>query len=124
MFEDYQDDFADEDLSKPTKATTNDLNGINKIIEDNTDQRTKTVGDRILVWDTSRLTNAETGKAADDFEDRVLHDYPSIVIEDRIRFEAKLETLAGNFTKNLDLIVWSKSLNKKYRTSSEFVKLV
>jgi len=122
MFEEYMDDFADEDLSKLTKADA--LTAIDKVIADNTDPRTKTVGDRVLVWDTSRLTNAETGKRADDFEERMVHKYESIVIEDRLRHEAKLSTLAGDFTKVLDLKIWNKNLNKVYLTSSDFVKLV
>ena len=121
MFEEYEEDFADEDMSKLTRAN---VKQIDKIIEENSDPRTKTVGDRVLVWDTSRLTNAETNKRADDFEERMMHKYPSIVIEDRQRYEAKLTTLAGDFTKILDLKVWNKSLNKVYLTSSDFVKLV
>jgi hypothetical protein len=124
-FDDFEDDFEDQDLSKLTVGDKKIVAAINKVIADNTDNRTKTVGDRILVWDTSRLTNAETGeRVEDDNEELVLTVYPSIVIEDRIRIEAKLTTLAGEFTKILDLKVWNKKLNKVYLTSSDFVKIV
>lgn len=123
MFYDEElDDFADQDLSKLSVASTK--TAIDKIIEENFDPRTKTVGDRILVWDSSRLTNAETGRYVNDnVEESILANYPSVVIEDGCKFDATKETLAGTFTVNLDLIIWSKQLNKKYRTSSKFVKL-
>jgi hypothetical protein len=124
-FDDFEDDFGDQDLSKLTVGDKKTLAAINKVIAENTDNRTKTVGDRILVWDSSRLTNAETGeRVEDDKEETALTIYPSIVIEDRLRIEAKLSTLAGEFTKVLDLKVWNKKLNKVYLTSSDFVKLV
>lgn len=125
MFEDYQDDFADEDLSKLTKAGKETLEAINKKIEENFDPRTKEVGDKIKVWDSSRLTYADTDEpVTDELEESILANYSSIIIEDRIRYEAKVVTLAGDFTKVLDLKVWNKNLNKVYRTSSEFVKIV
>lgn len=125
MFENYMDDFADEDLSKLTKAGTLTLEAINKKIKDNFDPRTKSVGDRVLVWDSSRLTNFDTDQpVTDPTEEMILSNYPSIVIDDRQRYEAKLTTFAGDFTKILDLKVWNKNLNKVYRTSSEFVKII
>jgi hypothetical protein len=77
------------------------------------------------VWDSSRLTYADTDEpVTDNFEERILANYPSIVIEDNVRYSATVRTLAGDFTKILDLKVWNKNLNKVYRTSSEFVKIV
>lgn len=93
-------------------------------IRNNEDRRNKTVGDQVIVWDCSRLTNAETGEL--DYEmntNSILSNYPSIVIEDRNKYVAVVKTFAGEFSKNLDLIVWNKTLNKKFRTSSDFVKL-
>lgn len=124
MFYDEElDDFADQDLSKLSVASTK--TAIDKIIEENFDPRTKSVGDRVLVWDSSRLTNAETNRYVNDhIEESILTKYESVVIEDGCKFDATKETLAGTFTVNLDLKVWNKTLNKVYRTSSKFVKLV
>lgn len=119
----FVDDHADQDLSKLTKSTT--LEAVNKIIDANSDPRTKAVGERIKVWDCSRLTNAETLKyVTDDMEELILSNYESIVIEDRIKHVAELSTLAGDFTKVLDLKIWNSQLNKTYLTSSDFVKIV
>lgn len=126
MNEEYMDDFADQDMSKLTKAKENKvLDAINKKIAENFDSRTKHVGDKVIVWDSSRLTYFDTDlPVTDSKEAMILANYPSIVIEDRQRYEAKLVTLVGNFTKILDLKVWNKNSNKVYRTSSEFVKIV
>lgn len=123
-FDDFEDDFGDQDLSKLTVGDKKTLAAIDKVIAENSDPRTKTVGDRVLVWDTSRLTDYETGERADDFEEKIVSKYWSIVIADGQKHEAKLSTLAGDFTKVLDLRIWNKILNKVYLTSSDFVKLV
>lgn len=130
MFEDYydgyyEDDYADDDLSKLAKSNSKSLAEIEKIIKDNYDANEKTIGDRVLVWDCSRLTDDKTS----EFETNpkihmILANYPSIVIHDRQRYNSTLTTMVGDFTVNLDLKVWNKKLNKVYRTSSEFVKIV
>ena len=115
IFEDH-----DEDFSKLQLAGSS----IRKIIKENHDPRTKAVGDRVLVWDMSRLTEAEIDTyVKDDKIYTVLEKYHSIVVEDRCKYEATIETLGGVFTVNLDLKIWNKHLNKVYRTNSEFVKL-
>lgn len=126
MFDDHMDDFADEDLSKLTKSKNNKvLDAINKTIAENFDSRTKHVGDKVIVWDSSRLRYFDTDlPVTDNKEEMILANYPSIVIDDSQRYDTKLVTLAGNFSKVLDLKVWNKTTNKVYRTSSEFVKLV
>lgn len=94
-------------------------------IAKNKDDRSKTIGDIVHVWDGSRLTDVETGEIDyDPTIHRVLSRTDSIVIEDQVKHIAALTTFAGDFSKNLDLVIWNKKLNKKYRTSSEFVKLV
>lgn len=126
MFDDHMDDFADEDLSKLTKSKYNKvLDAINKTIAENFDSRTKHVGDKVIVWDSSRLRYFDTDlPVTDNKEEMILANYMSIVIDDSQRYDTKLVTLAGNFSKVLDLKVWNKTTNKVYRTSSEFVKLV
>jgi hypothetical protein len=125
IYDELFDDFADQDLSKLTVANSETKKAIDKIIKDNYDPRNKSVGDRVKVWDSSRLTNAETGRyTTDHIEIGILSNYESVVIEDGCKYEATKETLAGTFTVNLDLKIWNKNLNKVFRTSSEFVKLV
>jgi len=122
---DFEDDFADQDLSKLTKAKQEYIKAIDKVIAENFDPRTKSVGDRVAVWDTSRLTDVDTGRyVTDSFIERFLADHESIVIDDNVRHVANLHTLAGEFTKVLDLKIWNKDLNKVYLTSSDFVKLI
>jgi hypothetical protein len=122
---DFEDDFADQDLSKLTKAKQEYIKAIDKVIAENFDPRTKTVGDRVAVWDTSRLTDIDTGKyVTDSFIERFLADHESIVIADNVRHVADLHTLAGDFSKVLDLKIWNKDLNKVFLTSSDFVKLI
>lgn len=120
------DDFANEDMSKLTKAKENKvLKAINKKIAENFDPRDKHVGDKVIVWDSSRLRYFDTDlPVTDNKEEMILANYESIVIDDSQRYVAELRTLAGDFSKVLDLKVWNKTTNKVYRTSSEFVKLV
>lgn len=125
MFEEYHDDFADEDLSKLTLANQETINAFDKKIAENSDPRSKVTGDRVLVWDSSRLKYADDDRdVTHRIEELILANYESIVIEDGCKFTAKVVTIAGDFSKNLDLKVWNKNLNKVYRTSSEFVKRI
>lgn len=122
---DNDEDFDQFEFERIAKLAQEDTRkAILSHIRNNEDRRNKTVGDQIIVWDCSRLTNAETGEL--DYEintSSILSNYPSIVIEDRNKYVAVVKTFAGEFSKNLDLIVWNKTLNKKFRTSSDFVKL-
>lgn len=89
----------------------------------NKDHGIKHVGDRVLVWDASRLTDVESGKVNfDEFEHALLERFPSIVIENGCKFKADLVIGERVYPMNLDLIVWNKTLNKKFRTNSKFVK--
>jgi len=125
MFEDdFYDDFADEDMSKLTKAQAETINAIKKKIADNNDPREKTVGDLVVLWDTSRLTYEDTDlPVTDGREELILCNYHSIVIQDKLDYKAKIYTLAGEFTKTLDIKIWNKNTDRVYRTSSEFVRL-
>lgn len=124
-YEDF-DDFEQQEFAKIDHLRkTSTLTAINKFIEDNIDHRTKEIGDNVLVWDCSRLTDNESNKI--EYQDNVhtlLSNYPSIVIETGCKYTAEVKTLTGDFSKNLDLKIWNKNLNKVYRTSSEFVKIV
>jgi hypothetical protein len=130
-FENFEDgDFEDEiDQEEFKRISRLALEKTRKLVQShiakNQDNRIKTIGDKVLVWDCSRLTDVSTGEIDYDTSvHRTLSENASIVIEDRNKYVAQLTTFAGDFSKNLDLIIWNKKLNKKFRTSSEFVKLV
>jgi hypothetical protein len=89
----------------------------------NKDHGTKEVGDVVLVWDSSRLTLVDNDEIV---VNPVIHTLvsknESIVIETGCRYNG--DRIIGDrvYPKNLDLVIWCKKLNKKYRTSSDFVK--
>lgn len=127
-FESFEngEDFDQEEFKRISElALAETRRFVNEQIEKNTDKREKTIGDQVYVWDGSRLTDVETGEIEYDPKvQEIIAKNPSIVIEYDNKYQAKLTTFAGDFTKTLDLVVWNKNLNKKYRTSSEFVKLI
>lgn len=123
---DFEDEIDQEEFKRISNlAMAKTRKFVEAQIAKNQDNRTKTVGDRVLVWDGSRLTDFETSEI--EYEPtvhRTLSENPSIVIGDHNSYVVELSTFAGDFSKNLDLIIWNKKLNKKFRTSSDFVKLV
>lgn len=125
-FDDFEEeDFDQIEFERISKLRSRELKtAMEKIVSENTDNRHKTVGDTVLVWDSSRLTDVDSGKVEYDTKvHAILANYPSIIIEDGCKYTAEVKTFTGDFSKNLDLKVWNKNLNKVYRTSSEFVKL-
>lgn len=125
-FENFDpEEFDEQEFERIAKLRQRkNLKSISEFIDANKDERNKTVGDKIFVWDSSRLTDYETGKVEYDVKiHSILNNYPSIVIDDHRKFTSEVRTFAGDFTKNLDLVIWNKTLNRRFRTSSEFVKL-
>jgi len=122
---DNEDDIDQEEFKRISAlAQKHTLKAIEKHIQANEDDRTKHIGDNVLVWDCSRLTDTETNEInREELVHKTLGNYPSIVIETDLKFVSELNTLAGDFSKVLDLVIWNKNLNKKFRTSSDFVKL-
>lgn len=120
-----EEDFDQEEFKRiASLAQKETQQAIQRIVAANKDNRTKAVGDQIIVWDGSRLTDFETGEIDYDVKTHsILGNYPSIVIDTDRKYTAQLKTFAGDFSRNLDLVIWNKNLNKKYRTSSDFVKL-
>ena len=94
-------------------------------IKQNKDGKLKYVGDIVLVWDTSRLTDLETNEMnTDNLDHQLIATYPSIVIADSQKYNADIVLGEDRvYPCNLDLIVWNKTLGKKFRTSSDFVKI-
>lgn len=94
-------------------------------IKENKDGKLKYVGDIVLVWDTSRLTDLETNEMnTDNLDHQLIATYPSIVIADSQKYNADIVLGEDRvYPCNLDLIVWNKTLGKKFRTSSDFVKI-
>lgn len=80
----------------------------------NYDSRTKTVGDRVKIWDYSFAYVVEDDTPVKDLLDTC------IVAADNQTYDSEF---LGH-RKTLDLIVWNSKLQKHIRTSSEFVKLV
>src|SRR5258708_38518570 len=84
-FEDGDDDINQEELKRISAlifAQKETLKSIEKHMAANEDHRAKHIGDQILVWDCSRLTDVETKEI--NYETnvhRTLGNYPSIVIE-------------------------------------------
>lgn len=114
----FEDDNSAESVAKLF------LRDVENRIAQNKDPRPKHVGDRVLVWDCSRLTDAKTDELCiDPLEQKLMTQYPSIVIEDNVQFNQPINLGDRQYNCNLDLIVWNKTLNKVFRTSSEFVKL-
>lgn len=94
-------------------------------IKENKDGKLKYVGDIVLVWDTSRMTELGHDEVnTDHLDHKLITTYPSIVIEDNQKYNADIVLGEDRVYKcNLDLVVWNKTLGKKFRTSSDFVKI-
>jgi hypothetical protein len=125
-FDDFEeDDFDQEEFERISKIRQKkNLKTIQAIIAAHYDERTKTVGDKILVWDSSRLTDKKSGEMVYDHRiHSILSTFHSIVIEDQVKHNIEVNTLVGDFSKNLDLVIWNKQLDRVFRTSSDFVKL-
>lgn len=113
-----------QDLFPNMENNDNFADFVQEQIARNKDNTVKGVGDKIIIWDTSRLTYAESNKpCSDPIEHSIVNCYESIVIEASVRYNANITIGEKSYEKNLDLIVWNKTLNKKFRTSSDFVKL-
>lgn len=113
----------DNEMYKASRETLR--KEVSKQIAKNKDGKIKSIGDIVLIWDTSRLRDLETNQTNTDILDHnILAKYPSIVIEDGLKFNADIVLSEDRvYPCNLDLIVWNKTLNKKFRTCSEFVKI-
>jgi hypothetical protein len=94
-------------------------------VNQNKDGKIKYLGDIVLVWDTSRLRDFPADEPnTDHLEHQLLTMYPSIVIADSQRFNADIVLGEDRvYPCNLDLVIWNKTLGKKFRTCSEFVKI-
>jgi hypothetical protein len=93
-------------------------------IKKNKDNSIKEIGDIVLMWDTSRLTDIETGEVNTDLLDHaMLCTFPSIVIEHGLRINKDIVLDDRVYPCNLDIMIWNKTLDKKFYTKSEFVKI-
>jgi hypothetical protein len=93
-------------------------------IKKNKDYSIKETGDIVLMWDTSRLTDIDTLEVNTDLLDHaILCTYPSIVIDDRLRINADIVLDERVYPCNLDIMIWNKTLDKKFYTSSLYVKI-
>jgi hypothetical protein len=126
MYRNFDDDHIGDDefddlMDASRQALTKDIiNHINK----NKDNIQKFVGDIVQMWDTSRLTDHETNEFNTDLLDHeILVKFPSIVVEDDLIYNADIVLADRLYPCNLDLVIWNKILNKKFRTRSEFVKI-
>jgi hypothetical protein len=100
------------------------LRDMSAVVKKNKDLGYKTVGDRVLVWDSSRLREVGSDEVnLDELDHKLLAKYASIVVETGCRYNADIDLGEGrHYPLNLDLIIWNKTIGKKYRTSSNFVK--
>lgn len=102
----------DEFMNLMQRAQTEIRNNLNFIQRE--------TGDRILIWDISRLIDMDT----DDYYDfsygdqHVLVTEPSYIAKVGERYKS---TVFGT-TFTLDLVIYSPTLKKHFRTSSDFVK--
>lgn len=101
-------------------------------IKQNQDNRTKEVGDKIIIWDGSYNICIEEGRHysgtdLNDHECIVVSTNESFIGEDKysgVNLDNDIDSLIFTSTHPLDLIVYSKKYNKHIRTSSDFVKIV
>lgn len=116
------DDEYDDLMETAKMAFARDV--INEI-KKNKDDSLKQIGDIVLVWDTSRLTEFGKNEVNTDVLDhRIMANYPSIVVENEVKYNADIVLGEDRiYPCNLDLIVWNKTLDKKFRTCSKFVKI-
>lgn len=126
MFHDDDDIIRDDEFDDLLELSRIALQQeAHKRIAQNKDGKQKYIGDIVLVWDSSRLRDLETNETNTDILDHnILATYPSIVIGDSLEFNANI-VLGGDrvYPCNLDLIIWNKTLGKKFRTCSEFAKI-
>ena len=93
-------------------------------IKKNKDYSIKETGDIVLMWDTSRLTEIDTLEVNTDLLDHaMLCTFPSIVIEHGLRINKDIVLDERVYPCNLDIMIWNKTLGKKFYTKSEFVKI-
>lgn len=94
---------------------------ISEIIAKNTDNRIKSVGDRVIVWDFSGFTDKETGKRIGFYELGKTKDdeIKGIFIQTDCK---KIYQLFFGPQITLDLLLVIN--NKEYYTSSNFVKRI
>lgn len=103
----------------------------------NKDDRTKSVGDRVKIWDGSFLEIIEDNiKVNEYFKDRDKMeelgkgyvDTPCIVAQEKQKYEGIFpftDMMKEEDAKmNLDLVLWVPSMQKHVRTASRFVKLI
>lgn len=122
----HDDDFIGEDeyddlMASSQMAFARDV--VSKIRE-NKDNTDKEVGDIVLVWDTSRMTDVQTNEVnKDTLDHQIMANFPSIVIENGIKYNADIVIDDRVYPCNLDLIVWNKTMDRSFRTSSKFTKI-
>lgn len=125
MFSDI-DDFDPHEMDDLIEASRQALaKDIENHIRKNKCEKVKEIGDQVLVWDTSRLRYADDDQPVTDQLDLniiVLH--PSIVVKTRETYQALLELGDRQYNVQLDLVIWNKTINRTFRTSSNFVKIV
>lgn len=120
--ETYEEEMAHQ--ASLENARRNTLRAIRNTIKSNQDDKVKEVGDVVRIWDSSRLTYADTNMDVEEItEDLKVSNYDSIVVEIDCDYVASVKILGKNFDKVLDLKVWNTSTKRVYRTSSDYVKL-
>lgn len=121
---DAEDELDDEKLEQIRLEA---LSTIQRIIEENRDLTVKDIGDRVIVWDVSRLTDYDTNQLVErkPYANTpiLLMNYESIVIETGSDYKGLHSFYNQIPPKTLDLVIWNSQLNKKFRTSSDFVKI-
>ncbi len=90
------------------------LSEIRKIIAENKDDRTKEVGDKVLVWDGSYNVDKNTGKKRWGIDP--LFKNPAIVI--KTNCDEKTETSLDGTVINLDLLIIFDGGEEVYTTSN------
>jgi hypothetical protein len=121
--DDYIGDDEFDDLMEASRIAL--IRDAREKVKENKDGKQKYVGDIVLVWDTSRLHDHETGEPNGDLlEHGLITKYPSIVVEEDQKFNADIVLGEDRvYPCNLDIVIWNKTMGKKYRTSSDFVKI-
>ena len=95
------------------------LEKLQKIVDENKDDRTKEVGDRVIVWDGSYNEDKNTGKHRNGIDK--LFENPGIIIETNCDFLREEPILKSKTV--LDILIRFDSGEEVY-TKSEFVKRI
>ncbi len=107
------------DWNKLGEDITRNLARVDKKITENTCNKPKDIGDRVMVWDGSDSEDIESGENYDGTDKIFKH--PLIIIE-KDCINEHLDCVGNKL--NRDIVVYSPKYKRKIATCMEYVKLI